>query len=259
MRTRLLTAAVLWCGLARPVAPAQELRGAEREAVLSSAREHYYSLTGKGVRSFTCGVRFDFGTLGKGLLPPEDKADRRLLESATFMVKVSPGGPMLGFRFPQGSVSQSQDTVAAVTLWVSELVQGFFQTWPPRGFAGPVPESRQVRDVVRDGDGYRILAKVAGTLMELHLDREFLVTEVIGRADAQTERPQFNQTPEGLVYAGGGSVETDAQGKTQVHHAIESARVDGVLLPRQVHLQVGQFVDVRWAMDGCTVERRVLR
>lgn len=261
MRTRWRVLIVVGWGawaLGRGAVPAgaQVVAGAERKALLESARGRYYSLTAHAVRSFTCQVRFDFGTVSKGLLPAEDVADRRLLESAVFALKVGPGGPSLRYAFPQGSVSQSEETVAAVTLWVSELVQGFFQTWPPWGFAGAVPEDRQVQQMVRDGDGYRLDAKVRGATVQLRLTGDSLVTEVVGRGGAETERPRFQQTADGLVYAGADTVDTDADGRTETHYAIESGTAAGVVLPRAVRLRVGQHVDVRWEMAGCVVERR---
>lgn len=244
------------CGRVIGQAGVQAIAGAERRALLESARGRYYSLTAHGVRSFTCRVHFDFGTVSKTLLPPEDQADRRLLESAEFALKVGPGGPALTYQFPQGSVSQSQETVAAVTLWVSELVQGFFQTWPPRGFDGPVPEDRQVKQLVKEGEGYRVSAKVAGGAVEMRLDKDSLVTEVVGRGGAETERPRFQSTTDGLVYAGGDAVEMDTDGRTETRYAIETGRAGDLMLPRTVRLRVGEHVDVRWEMTGCSVERK---
>ena len=261
MRTRfwvLMTAGWGAWALAGYVVPAgaQVIAGAERRAVLESARGRYYGLTAHGVRSFTCQVHFDFGTIGKGLLAPEDGADRRLLESAVFLLKVGPGGPSLRYQFPEGSVSQSQETVAAVTLWVSELVQGFFQTWSPWGFTGAVPEDRQVQQVTRTGDGYRVDAKVAGAPVQMRLDSDSLVSEVVGRNGAETEHPQFTKMADGLVYAGAEQVETDADSRTETRYTIESGGTAGVILPRAVRLWVGRHVDVRWEMTGCVVERK---
>src|ERR1700712_5057688 len=101
---------------ALPAAPAlpaqtQEVTGSERQRVLETARSRYYNLTGLGVKSFTCGVNFDLDTLSKGFLPAGDIADRALLQTAIFTLKVTPGGPSLKFQFPDGAQSQSEDVV----------------------------------------------------------------------------------------------------------------------------------------------------
>jgi hypothetical protein len=250
--------AVVWMlALALPWgARAQELTGPERQRVLESARSRYYSLTGLGLKSFTCAVKFDLGTLSRGLLPESDTADRALLESARFTLKVTPSGPSLHYQFPQGSVSQSQDVVAGVTLWISEIVQGFFQVWAAKGMSGPIPPEKQVQTVARDGEGFRLTVKgVGGMPAELHLDKDFVVRTMLsrGRQEEIEEHPVFTATPDGLVFAGNESTDKGPRGTTQAKYGIEVGEVDGVRLPRAVHLVAGGHMDVRFALNDCRV------
>jgi hypothetical protein len=236
-------------------ARAQELTGSERQRVLESARSRYYSLTGLGAKSFTCAVKFDLGTLSKGLLPVLDTADRALLESAVFTLKVTPAGPSLRYQFPEGSVSPSQDLVAGVTLWVTEIVQGFFQVWTVKGMSGPIPAEKQVEAVVKDGDGFRLTIKGSGMATELRLDKDFVVRTIVsqGRGSEIEEHPVFAATPNGLVFAGNESTDKEPGGTTHVKYGIEQAEVNGLRLPRAVHLVVGEHMDVRFGLHDCRV------
>jgi hypothetical protein len=251
MRKYLLTIA-----LVVPAAmQAQELTGAARQRVLETARSRYYNLTGLGVKSFTCGVNFDLGTLSKGFLPPEDAADRALLQAAIFTLKVTPGGPTLKFQFPNGARSESADIVAGVTLWISELVQGFFQTWPLKGFYGPIPPAdKNVQGIAQDGDGYRVTVKVPGGPLTLKLDKSYSITEVEGQNGTLVEQPIYTAAPEGLVFTGNATQETQPTGVTRTRYAIDIGRVDGFILPQHVHLLVGDHVDVKFALSGCKVQ-----
>ena len=252
MRVAALMFVLAW----QAAAAAQELTGAERQRVLETARSRYYSLTGLGVKSFTCGVKFDLGTLSKGMLPETDAADRALLESAAFALKETPNGPMVRYQFPEGSVSQSQEIVGGVTLWITELVQGFFQAWTLKGFRGPIPPDKEVQSVTREGDGYRVTAKVARQSSEILLGEDLLVREIVTRGgDGQVdERPAFVPSPKGMVFSGNQTEDKDSSGVTQVRYGVEQGPVNGVLLPRQIHLSIGQHVDVQFVLRGCTVQ-----
>ncbi|ADW70476.1 hypothetical protein AciX9_3471 [Granulicella tundricola MP5ACTX9] len=236
---------------------AQELTGTARQRVLETARSRYYNLTGLGVKSFTCGVNFDLDTLSKGFLPAGDIADRALLQTAVFTLKVTSGGPTLKFQFPDGAQSQSEDVVAGATLWISELVQGFFQTWPLKGFAGPIPhQEKQLLGVAQDGEGYRITVKGPAGPMVLHLDRNSMVTEIQsqnGTASQIDEHPIFTSAPEGMVLTGNDTQDTEPNGTTRARYAIDIGRVDGFMIPQRVRLLVGEHVDVKFALSGCKV------
>ena len=234
---------------------AQELAGADRQKILDAARAHYYHLTTLGLKSFTCGVNFDLSTISKALLPETDAADRMLLQNAVFVLQVTASGPMVRYQFPEGSVSQSQDVVSGVTLWITEIVQGFFQTWPAKGFDGPIPRDKLVQTVARDGDGYRVDVKSANGSSEVRLDKELVVREVLsrGRDGEVDEHPAFAATPDGLVFAGNETVDRSRTGVTKVRYTIEQGEAGGVRLPRAVHLVIGEHVDVRFALSGCKV------
>jgi hypothetical protein len=252
---RVLSAVAILCLLCPMGARTQELTGTGRQRVLETARSRYYTLTGLGAKSFTCGVHFDLQTLSPGLLPPSDTADRALLQGASFTLKVTQNGPSVAYRFPDGAVSQSQDVVAGVTLWITEIVQGFFQTWPAKGLHGPIPRDREVEHVQREGDGYLVTVKAPGGTADLHLDKDLLVRRIVSRSkDAEVEeRPAFTANPAGLLFTGNESVSKDPLGVTQVRYGLEEAPVDGVLLPRSVHLVVGSHMDVRFDLVGCRV------
>ena len=239
-----------------PVAmQAQEVTGVARQRVLETLRARYYNLTGLGVKSFTCGVNFDLNTLSKGFLPPDDVADKALLQSAIFTLKVTPGGPTLKFQFPDGARSQSEDVVAGVTLWISELVQGFFQTWPLKGFYGPIPMAdKNVLGVAQDGEGYRVTIKEPGGPLVLKLDKNSVVTDVQGQNGAILEHPIFTSAPEGLVFTGNDTQDTEPSGVTRTRYAIDISRVDGFMLPQRVHLLVGEHVDVQFGLSACKVQ-----
>ncbi len=256
MRIRLV--AVIFALVWPTGSQAQELAGAERARVLEAARARYYNLTGLGVKSFTCGVSFDLGTISKAMLPESDAADKALLQSATFALKVTPAGPTVRYGFPQGAVSQSQEVVAGVTMWITEIVQGFFQAWPAKGLSGPIPADKQVERVERDGDGYRVTAKVSGGTAELRLDKEYVVREIVNRLkDGDIdERPLFAVTSGGLVFSGNETLDRVQEGVTKVRYGIEQGQLDGVLLPSKVHLVVGDHMDVRFGLEGCRVVRR---
>jgi hypothetical protein len=234
--------------------PAQNVSTQDAK-IVNSARQKYYSLSDLGLVSFACKVEFDLSTLPPQILPTSDTEVRKQLGELRMEIRVENGKPRVDVNASaELRASASAETPLSV---MQSLVAGFWMTWPSKGLNGPLPPfTKWVESVRTEPAGYEIRAKSADGLVSSLLNKEFVVRRIVSAGGQVDENPIYTPTPEGLVYGGLTATSADGAGqKTLISYEIDSALVDGFRLPKSVHMKVNDNLDVRFAMNACTVKR----
>jgi hypothetical protein len=241
-----------------PIAPnavSQGLSPAEKK-IVDSARSRYYSLDGQGFISATCSVKFEFSTVP--ILPSVDSlANLKLLEATQFTLMLDRNGPTLQHKYPDGTADDARRRAEPEANLLSSLVQGLFLTWPTKGLNGPIPAfDSQIKSAVETNDGFRLILSVPGGPVRIELNKDYLVTEIVSIGGKIEERPEYMHFPEGLVFTGNTATDnSESSGSVNVKYELESSMVDGLRLPTSAQLQVSPNIDVKFALNECTVTK----
>ena len=140
---------------------------------------------------------------------------------------------------------------------LSSLVKGLFLTWPTKGLNGPIPMfDSQIKSAVETSDGYRLVLSLPGDPVRIEMNKDYLVTEIVSVGGKVVERPEYRPSPEGLVFSGNAAIDnSEGSRPVNVTYELDSSMVDGFRLPTVVRLQVHPNIDVKLALNGCTVSR----
>lgn len=239
-------------------AGAQGLSPDERK-IVESARSRYYSLDSHGFISATCSVKFDFLTVP--ILPSGDSADNlKLLEATQFTLTLNRNGPTVQHKYPDGTNDDAERSAESSASLLSSLVQGLFLTWQSKGLNGPIPMfDSQIKSAVETNDGYRLILSVPGDPVRIEMNKDYLVTEIVSVGGKVDERPQYLPSPEGLIFTGNiATDDSESSGRVEVKYELDSSMVEGFRLPTSAHLQVSHNIDVKLALNGCTVSKGVV-
>jgi hypothetical protein len=247
----------LSCGLIIVVVLAVRAAGQtlsdQDKQILALARARYYSLAGHGFQSVTCSVSFDFPTV-PAVGPDQGRA---LAESAHFTLKFDGKGPTVEHTFPAGTDAAGEQQAAPLVGVLTALVEGVFQTWPTKGFQGPIPPfDSEIESVSPTAAGYELVLRVPGGPVKMEMDKSYLVKEIISNGGKIDEHPVYTPTPDGLVYSANTARDELDQGEvSNISYELGNAEDDGLLLPTSVRIRVNQNIDTRFSLTGCKVER----
>ena len=234
----------------------QQLSSVEK-TLADAARAKYYNLEAAGFQSLTCSVKFDFSTVP--LLPSaSDDPTRMLLQRTSFILVLDgKGRPSVEHHFPDGATEEAKQRASQVTNLLTSFVMGLFQTWPSKGLEGPIPPfDSQIEHVAKTDQGYTFSLRVPGAPVEVTTDKNYMATEIVSLGGKVKEHPVYAPSPEGLVFAGNDALDESHPGsQVEVRYELGSAMVDGLRVPSSARLRVNQNIDVRFALDQCSVKR----
>lgn len=225
--------------------------------IVKSARARYYNLSAAGFQSLRCSVKFDFPTVP--MLPSAtDDSTRKLLEATVFTLDLDDKGrPSLQHRYPTDAGESLQQQASQETNLLSSFVVGLFQTWPTKGLHGPVPPfDSQIESAESTDRGYTINLRVPGGPVQILLDKGYLVTEIVSSGGKIHEHPNYAPSPEGLIFVGNDAIDDSGQGgRAEVKYDLGTSILDGLRVPSSARIRVNQNIDVKFALDGCVVQK----
>lgn len=220
---------------------------------IDNARARYYSLSAHGFESMECKVKFEVGDFPLPLLPMNDRQE---MAKVVFPIVINHRGAVIRHEMPSGLDMSEQHELEVAANWVQGLVQGTFKTWPSKGIDGPIPPyAGWLREVETTPDGYRIDATEGNRLNQIVMTKDFVVTNIVSAGGRVEEQPHYRATEAGLVYAGLSGVEKDPGGDVHIRYDVDTAEVDGYIVPGQIHLVVTPNVDLRFNLTGCHVHQ----
>jgi hypothetical protein len=240
------------------IAHGQTLSAGDR-AIVSSARARYYNLEASGFQSLSCSVNFDFSTVPQ-LPSMNDDATRQLIQQTIFTLILEGKGPKVEHRYPANSSSANQQRAAQMIDLLTSLVDGVFQTWPTKGFQGPIPPfDSQIESVTSTADGYLFNLRVPGDPVRVSTDKSYMVTEITSIGGKITERPTYVPSPDGMVFVGNSAIDdSERNGQVIVKYELGTSVIDGLRVPISARLRVNENIDVKFGLEGCAVKKAMV-
>jgi hypothetical protein len=251
---RLLALTLLALMPAANVVTAQGLSASEQK-IVDSARSRYYSLDLNGFLSYKCTVKFDFSTVP--ILPSDNPSENlALLKSTQFAITEDRDGPTVSHTYPSGTSETAKRRADPMTNLLTSLVKGLFLTWPTKGLHGPIPSfNSQIKSVAETSNGFEFILSFPGDPVRIDLDRNYLATEIVSVGGKVDERPKYSPSPDGLIFIGNHAIDNEDSGEVELEYDLESSTIDGLRLPTSAHLVIHPNIDVRFALDECSVNK----
>jgi hypothetical protein len=237
-------------------ASGQQLSAGDRD-IVEMARARYYNLEAAGFQSLRCSVKFDFSTVPL-LSSASDGPTRNLLAATEFTLALdSNGRPNVEHRYPSDTSENARQQASQLTNLLTSFIVGLFQTWPTKGLQGPIPPfDSQIESVIPTDAGYTFSLRVPGAPVKVLMDKNYLVTEIVSGGGKIDERPIYVPSHEGLLFVGNDAIDNSgASGPVEVKYELETSVLDGLMVPSSARLRVNQNIDVKFALDGCSLQK----
>ena len=110
--------------------------------------------------------------------------------------------------------------------------------------------------MAKTDQGYTFSLRVPGAPVEITTDKNYLATAIVSLGGKVKEHPVYESSPDGLVFVGNDALDESHPGsQVEVRYELGSTMVDGLRVPSSARLRVNQNVDVRFALDQCSVKR----
>lgn len=201
-RSKICILLLVCCALA-PLCAAQAV--ANRQSVLSQARQSYYNLRSEGLSSFQCSVTPNWGLLLQDQRKQDpDGADAaiKVLSQLRFTASLGADDSVkLTHNDLPGQSQQMMDALKQIYGGMEQMTSGFFDTWKLFMLIRPFPEVTGDYRLEAVGPQYRLsyredLADVVTTM-----GRDFAISnlKVTTAQFDSTIQPRFNSTPKGFV------------------------------------------------------------
>jgi hypothetical protein len=239
-------------------AGAQELSTAQKAEIVQQASSLYYSPMEHGFVSIACDVRLDWNTVPKAMLPPAELAGRDRLQQTKLRFTMNSGG--------NAEIKREylQDTPALIKPaydnffdLMSTIVTGFFMTWGSKAMRSPIPTGHYVSTLTADQSGYQLASNSGPAVITLSLSKEYVITRILTTSPGQTidEHPQYRSSPAGLLLTAIDATSKAAEEPTHVAYKVDYSPINTILFPSKVHLVVDNNIDMKFALENCSVER----
>ena len=181
---------------------------------------------------------------------------QRLKRTRVTLMVLAGGTPIVAAKKANNPALNVDDLARADELlgMTRRMVNGLVMTWIPFGIAGPdaPPDA-----TMKTADGETVITFRRGGVTDwMSFDADLRMhhfTELMPNGEAVEETPQFEASPEGMLYTG-----TDFamhRGKTTTHGAyrVTYRQVDGYRLPKRVEVRVEKSLDVHFRFTGCKI------
>ena len=223
--------------------------------IVDEARSRYYNLQASGFESLACDVSYDLNSAPFSDLPPSLKES---LSLARVTLKINDRGiPTVNKQLPTSIQKDTVDQATQMLNVVSSLVEGVFQTWPTKGFFGPIPPfDNQINAIKITPEGYVFDLNVPGAPVLITTDRNFVTTLITSVGGRVLEKTTYSPSDKGLVFTGNGALsKRDAEPPIEVDYHLDTQVLDGMIVPAAVHVTVKPNIDARYTLTSCKVLR----
>lgn len=256
---------LIGCIAAPSLASAQAV--ANKQAVLSQARQSYYNLRSEGLSTFQCSVTPDWGSLLKAQRqqdPEGTDAAIKTLSQLHFSVTL---GSDNGVKLTHNELTDQTDQMMAALKQIyggmEQMASGFFDTWKLFMLNPPFPELSSEYQLASAGPEYKLsyredLADVVTTM-----GRDFAISnlKVTTPEFDSSIQPTFSRTPKGFVL---NSYEASyksqkADETTQLKVLIDYQEVSGLQILQKLNLS-GTYGGIPFAVvltfSDCQVTKK---
>lgn len=222
------------------------------------ANSLYYRPAEAGLVSFTCRVNVDWDTVPSQILLPAEIAGRKPLEETKFFVTVNAfGSPSVRHEYTQAAPTWMRSAYDKLFELLGNLVSGTLQTWGTKYIHGPMPEERYVTGVEKTDDGYVVTSSNAPAQFRDVLSSDYRMSEMVTKAPNNEidEHTGFSDSPQGLVITSNDATNREGEDTTHVQYEMTYQMAEGFRLPSTLHLKVNDNIDMKFAFEGCSVQK----
>jgi hypothetical protein len=194
---------LLCCSLLPYIALGQAV--ANKQALLSQARNAYYNLRTEGLSSFECSVTPNWELLLKKEVeqnPEGAAAAIKTLNQLQFTLTMSPDGTVkLTHNELEGQNKQMADALQQIYGGMEQMASGFFDTWKLFMLSPPFPEVSSDYQLVAAGPQYQLMYRdgIADVVTTMARDLSIKDMKITTPQFDSTIQPSFNKTRKGYV------------------------------------------------------------
>lgn len=240
---------------------------ADPQAVLSRARQAYYSLDSEGIASFQCTVTPNWETLlveQRKSDPAAADAAIKILSQIHFTASVLPDKTTLTHNELTGQSAQMQSALSQIYGGMQQMLEGFFDTWKAFVWNSPFPAVNSTYHLQDSGSIYSLTYREDAADVVTIMDKDYAITSLA------VTTPQFKSAlSPGFFKSGKGTFvmnkynavyQSDKpEEATALNVLVNYQTVNEAYLPQSLTLN-GTYgasaFNVQVAFSGCQVERK---
>jgi hypothetical protein len=252
---------LLVCSIAFPQAIAN------KQSVLSQARQSYYNLRSEGLQSFTCSVSPNWGLLlekERGQNSEAADAALRTLDQLHFTINLAADSSV---KLTHNELAgQSTEMIAALKQiygGMEQMASGFFDSWKLFMVNPPFPDVNSQYQLEAAGQQYRLTYREDLADVVTTMGRDFAINNLkITTPEFDSSiQPTFSKTPQGfLLSAYQASYKSQkAEETTDLKVSMDYQDVQGLKMPQKLNL-TGAYGGSPFAMEltfsDCSVAKK---
>jgi hypothetical protein len=241
---------------------------ANKQAVLSQAREAYYNLRTEGLDSFECSIIPNWELLLQKEMeqnPDGAKAAIDTLNQLQFTLNLaSDSSVKLTHNELEGQSKEMMDALKQIYEGMEQMASGFFDTWKLFVLSPPFPATTQEYQLAATGPQYKLSYMEEGTTdVVTTMARDFAISDMkITTAQFDSSiQPSFTKTPKGLLLnAYKASYQSQKpEEATQLDVRIGYSQVEGLQMLQKLNLSGsygGTPFAIELAFSDCKVTKK---
>jgi hypothetical protein len=217
---------------------------ADKQAVISRAREAYYDLRKEGLVTFQCTVTPNWDDILQDKRkedPAAADATEKILSQLHFVAYLGSDGKV---RLTHNDLivqnQRAMDGLRQIYDGMAQMTTGFFDSWSLFTMGAPFPEVDGEYDLETTGPEFRLTYAEGSTdvVTTMHFDFSISSMKVTMPAIDATVRPEFTNTAKGFLLSGyDGTYQTNTS--TEPIHlkaSVDYQEVDGLQLVRTLYI-----------------------
>jgi hypothetical protein len=191
------------------------------------------------------------------MLAPVERDGREHLEQTKLRLMMNANGtPSISREYAKDTSTFVKPAYDKFFDWASSVVSGFFMTWGSKAMRSPIPTGRYISSLIADPGGYQLASTSGPAVITLFLSKGYLITRILTTAPGQTidEHPEYTSPPQILLKRVDATNRT-TEGATHVAYEMDYLSTNTIFFPSKVHLVVDNNIDMKFALENCSVER----
>jgi hypothetical protein len=262
---RLCVLLLVCCAVVPSLASAQSV--ADKQSVLSQARQSYYNLRNEGLVAFQCSVTPNWDALlepERATNPAGVDAAIKILNQLHFTASLAADGSVkVAHNDLPGQSQAAMDALRQIYGGMEQMTSGFYDVWKLFVLYNPFPELASDYQLEASGPQYRLSYKEGlGDVVTL-MGGDFAISSLrfTSAEFASSIQPSFTKMSKGfLLNAFGATYQSKkAEEATQLEALIGYQEVDGLQMVEKLRLTGtygGSPFDVQLTFSDCQVTKK---
>jgi hypothetical protein len=242
---------------------------ANKQAVLSQARQAYYNLRDEGLVQFECSITPNWESLLTSVRKDDPKGADAAVQTLNQLHFVASLGPDGKVKLTHNELTdQSEKMMSALRQiygGMEQMTSGFFDTWSLFMLDHPFPEVQSEYQLEAVGPAYRLSYKDGSASVVTDMGWDFSInnlkiTSITPQFDSSIQ-PKFTRTPKGLLFSAydASYQSSSPDDATKLKVLIGYQIVEGLQLVKSLNLSGtygGSSFAVELAFSDCKVTKK---